>query len=171
MIGTGTRYALASVVAAAFMLAPATWAPAADAAAGASLSISGRVQHPQSLSLADLQKLPPTNVQVSFVTGHGTEAGTFTGVLLWTLLGGAGLIDEAGKNARLRHTIVVTGRDGYAVALSLGEIDPDFEGKPAILAYAKDGIPLDASDGIRLIVPNDKHGGRAVKDVAGIEVR
>jgi hypothetical protein len=37
-----------------------------------------------------------------------------------------------------------------------------------IVAYAEDGKPL---DGLRLIVPGDKHGGRAVKDVVHIEVK
>jgi len=137
---------------------------------GAAVAISGRVHHPQSLMLLDLQNLPPTHVQVSFVTGHGTETGDYTGVLLWTVLVNAVEIDEPGRNARLRHTFLVTGRDGYGVVLSEGEIDPDFEGKSVILAYAKDGKPLDAGDGIRLIVPNDRHGGRAVRDVANIDV-
>ena len=64
----------------------------------------------------------------------------------------------------------MTGRDGYSVALSLGELDPDFEGKAVILAYSKDGNRLSAQDGIRLIVPNDRHGGRAVRDVVAIAV-
>jgi len=85
---------------------------------GAAVAISGRVHHPQSLMLLDLQNLPPTHVQVSFVTGHGTETGDYTGVLLWTVLVNAVEIDEPGRNARLRHTFLVTGRDGYGVVLS-----------------------------------------------------
>jgi len=38
---------------------------------------------------------------------------------------------------RLRHTIVVTGRDGYAAVLALAEIDPEFEGKQVVLAYRR----------------------------------
>src|SRR5262249_33294552 len=41
------------------------------------------------------------------------------GVLLWTLLEKAQTIDEPGKNASLKHTLLITGRDGYAVALAL----------------------------------------------------
>jgi DMSO/TMAO reductase YedYZ molybdopterin-dependent catalytic subunit len=135
------------------------------------IAIGGRVLHPQSLTLQDLQKLPSTHVQVSFATGHGTESGDYTGALLRTVLDNASPIDDPGKNARLRHTFLVSGRDGYAVALSQGEIDPDFEGKSVLLAYAKDGKPFDPVDGIRLIVPNDKHAGRAVRDVVAVEVR
>jgi len=165
------KRALAILVALA--ISASTPASAADIAAnaGAAIAISGRVQHPQILSPGDLQRLPPTQVQISFVTGHGTETGAYTGALLWTVLDNAGLVDEPGRNARLRHTFLVSGRDGYAVALSEAELDPDFEGKQVILAYAKDGKPLDAGDGIRLIVPNDRHGGRAVRDVAEVAVR
>jgi hypothetical protein len=135
------------------------------------VAIGGMVQQAQSLTIEDLEKFPQTPVQIAFVSGHGQETGTFTGALLWTVLGNAGLVDATGKNGRLRHTIMVTGRDGYGAALSLGEIDPDFEAKSVILATMKDGKPLGAGDGIRLVVPNDRHGGRAVRDVVDINVR
>ena len=79
-------------------------------------------------------------------------------------------VDAAGKNARLRHTLLITGRDGYAAALALGEIDPHYEGKQVILAYAG-GEPPASFDALRLVVPGDTHGGRSVRDVAGIEIR
>jgi hypothetical protein len=109
--------------------APACVANDRAADQGSVLTISGQVRNPHEVTLQGLQRLPPTSVQVSFVTGHGLEGGTFTGALLWRILNDAVLIDGPGKNAGLRHTIIVTGRDGYSVALSLGELDPDFEGK------------------------------------------
>jgi DMSO/TMAO reductase YedYZ molybdopterin-dependent catalytic subunit len=90
---------------------------------------------------------------------------------LWTLLVDASVVDAPEKGAHLSHTILVTGSDGYAVALSMGEIDPKFEGKSVIIAYAKNGNPLGTEDGLRLIVPGDNHGGRAVRDVVRIEVK
>lgn len=91
--------------------------------------------------------------------------------LLWTLLEKTVLIDGPEKGALLRHVITVTGRDGYAVVLSAGELAPNFEGKAAILAFAKDGQPLKPEEGIRSIVPGDKHGGRAVHDVVKVDVQ
>lgn len=140
-------------------------------AADAGIAIDGQVQKTEHLTVSDLQALAPTSISVSFVTGHGQETGTYTGVLLWTLLTNAAIVD-ADQKQHLRHTIFVTsGADQYVVALSIGELDPKFEGKSVIIAYSKDGKPLDAEDGLRLIVPGDAHGGRAVKDVAHIEVR
>jgi len=132
-----------------------------------SVAIAGQVQHPTTLTVADLQKLPAATVPIAFITDKGQESASYTGALLLTVIGKAAPIDGPGKNAKLRHTYLVTASDGYAVAISQGEIDPNFEGKPVILAYAKDG----KSTGIRLIVPGDKHGGRAVRDVVKIDVQ
>lgn len=134
------------------------------------LLVDGHVAHPLDLPMAELMKLPVTAVDVSFQTGQGQENGHYAGVLLWTLLQRAALADAEGKRPDLRHTLTVIGRDGYTVALAFGEIDPDFEGKTVILAYQRDGHPLDSKDPLRLIVPGDKHGGRAVRDVVRITV-
>lgn len=159
-------------------MAPGTlllWAALFAAAAATTnakpvIEITGQVQQPREVTLDELQKLPQTSVLVSFVTDHGTEAATYSGALLWAVLVASPFADGPRKNAKLQYKVLVTGRDGYAVAISEGEIDPDFEGKAVILATAKDGKMLDATDGIRLIVPNDHHGGRAVRDVVAIQV-
>jgi DMSO/TMAO reductase YedYZ molybdopterin-dependent catalytic subunit len=130
------------------------------------------VTQPKSFTLDDLQKLPATRETVSFMGEHGQEKATYTGVLLWTLLDKAGgPADTAGKRADLRHTMTVTGRDGYIVVLSLGELDPDFGAKGVIVAYSRDGQPFYPARGFRLVVPGDRHGGRDVRDVISIEVK
>jgi DMSO/TMAO reductase YedYZ molybdopterin-dependent catalytic subunit len=144
---------------------------ASSAALADGVVIAGQVQHPATLTVADLEKLPAASAAVSFETDHGPQSANYTGALLWTVLSNAGPVDAPGKNAKLRHTYLVSASDGYAVSLSEGELDPNFEGKSVILAYAKDGKPLDAADGIRLIVPGDRHGGRAVRGVVKIDVQ
>jgi DMSO/TMAO reductase YedYZ molybdopterin-dependent catalytic subunit len=132
------------------------------------VSLSGKVNHPQQFDLETLQKLPAQQVTVSYQAGRVEEV-SFTGVLLWTLLGEAGGIDDPAKRAELRHVIRITARDGYVVVLSTGEIAPDFGAKPALLAYRRnDEAP--AAAGFRLVMPGDKHGGRYVRDVVSIEV-
>ena len=64
--------------------------------------------------------------------------------------------------------MLARGQDGYAVALAIGELDPNFEGKQVLIAYAQDDKPL---PGLRLVVPADIRGGRGVHDLAAIEVR
>jgi hypothetical protein len=136
-----------------------------------SLEVAGAVAKPLHLSAAELKAIAPVTVEVTFQSGHGEEKGSFTGAPLWTLLQPAGLTDTQGNRPDLRHAIAVIGRDGYVVILAFGEIDPDFAGKSVIISYARDGKPNDAKDGLRLIVPGDKHGGRDVRDVVKIEIR
>jgi hypothetical protein len=132
--------------------------------------LEGTVSHRLVLDDAFIKSLPATTVDVTFETDKGKSSGRYTGVLLWSLLGNAGLVDDPGKNASLKHTLLITGRDGYAVALAVGELDPHYEGKSVILAYAG-GDPPASPAHLRLVVPGDVHGGRSVRDVATIEVR
>lgn len=99
-----------------------------------SVSIGGAVEHPGSLTLAALKRAPATTETVSLKTGRGVLTGSYTGVLLWTLVQQAGIKSTPGvKNGVLRHTIVVTGSDGYEIVLSVGEIDPKVGGDRAII--------------------------------------
>lgn len=161
-----TRWGLAAVALAA-LLAPAGHA-AAQGSAPAGLAIQGRVEHPRTLALADLQALPPVTLEVEHATGKGTQRDSFTGALLWPLITEARPVDEPGGHSALRHTLMARGQDGYVVALAIGELDPHFEGKQVLVAYARDGKPL---PGLRLVVPADAHAGRSVHDLVAIEVR
>ena len=121
------------------------------------------------MSVDVLRKFPAERVEVSFQPGRGIEKSSYTGVLLWTLLGRAGGIDDSAKGAELRHTISITGRDGYTVVISTGEIAPDFGDKAAMIAYERDGEALEKC--LRVVMPGDKRGGRYVRDVVEIEVK
>lgn len=114
--------------------------------------------------------LPATDVKVAFATSHGRQEATFSGVLLWTALQSWKLLEGLDERARLNKVVVVIAKDGYRATLSLAEIDPDYEGKLALLAYRRDGSAL-PDDDLRLVVPGDKRGGRSVKSVTRIEIR
>ena len=154
-------------------LAVSTAALADPPAHSDSIAIKGAVDHPRTIALADLQHEALTTETVFMHTGHGVLAGTFGGVLLWTLLQEAGVtMDPAKKNDLIHRTVTVTGSDGYNTVLSLAEIAPEFGGDQAIIAFQEAGKPLEGGDGFaRLIIPGDKAGGRAVGAVASIEVK
>ena len=51
-------------------------------------------------------------------------------------------------------------------------------GRSAVIAtgllsavYQRDGAPLRPQDGLRLVLPGDKRGGRSVRDVVKIDVQ
>jgi hypothetical protein len=132
------------------------------------IAMTGAIHNPGSVTRQEIMKLPPVDVTVSQETDQGPVTGTFRGALLWTLVSQADPVDGTEKNASLRHTILVSGADGYAAALSEGEIDPKLEGKQVIVAYMKDGV---AFESLRLVVPGDAHASRGVHDIAIIEVK
>jgi hypothetical protein len=142
--------------------------PAAACAAEPSLSLSGLVAHPLHLTLTELRSFPAIHVSATQASGKGPVVLDCGGAALTALLDKAALNVGKGNNAKLGHSVLITADDGYAVALSLGEIDPDYGNAGPVIATDCGGKPLDAP---RLVVPGDKHGGRAVKGVVSIDVK
>jgi hypothetical protein len=140
--------------------------PAAAQNAG-TLSIEGKVKHPQKLTLDALRKLPSQRIDVTYETDKGPVKANFAGVLVWSLIGAAGGIDDAGHGSEVRHAIRVTASDGYAVIISVGEIAPQIGGRAAMIAYERDGKPL---DNFYLATPGDKSDARYVHHVTTITV-
>jgi DMSO/TMAO reductase YedYZ molybdopterin-dependent catalytic subunit len=152
---------LAAALVAGFLLA----GPAA--AQSPTLTLDGKVKQPQHWTLDDLKKMPAQHADVTFKTEKGPTSASFTGVLLWSLIDAAGGIDDATRNAVVRHTITITATDNYVVVLSTGEISPDFGNVAALVAYERDGKPL---NNFRVVMPGDKLGARDIHDVATIKV-
>ncbi|HWM61265.1 MAG TPA: hypothetical protein VNN98_03895 [Rhizomicrobium sp.] len=137
-------------------------------AAEPSLSVTGLVSNPLHLSLAELRSFPAAHVTAAQASGRGPVALDCTGVAVSALLERASLSLGTQKNAKLARTLLIAGDDGYAVALSLGEIDPDYGHAAPVIATDCGGKALDAP---RLVVPGDGHAGRAVRGVVTIEVK
>jgi hypothetical protein len=133
-----------------------------------SIALTGAIHDPSPVTREEMMKLPPIDVTVSQEADHGPASGNFRGALLWTIVQQAEPVDGPEKNADLKHVILVSGADGYTAALSEGEIDPKLGNKQVIVAYQKDGAPL---EGFQLVVPGDVHAGRSVQDIAIIEVK
>jgi DMSO/TMAO reductase YedYZ molybdopterin-dependent catalytic subunit len=124
-----------------------------------SFQLTGLVSHPGTFTLADLQAFPKATVTIN---AQPLGAHNFGGALLYSLLQQTGIMTvSTRKNDILRKAVLVTGTDGYSVAIALGEIIPRFANKQVILAYEEDGKPLPQADGFaRLVVPGDAFAGR-----------
>jgi DMSO/TMAO reductase YedYZ molybdopterin-dependent catalytic subunit len=132
------------------------------------------VKVPGELKLADIQAFPKTTVTTDAQAGQGSLGShTYGGALLYDMVQKAQMsTDATRKNDILRKVVLVTGTDGYSVAISLGEISPRFAGKKVLVAYEEDGKPLPQADGfVRLIVPGDTFAGRYVSNIATIAVK
>lgn len=115
-----------------------------------------------------LAGLPVEEVDVRYETSKGPRAEHYSGPRLWAVLGQLGLAPADPKPA-LRQSVIVAGRDGHAVAFSMGELMPDFGNRPVLLSVTVDGEPT--QDGVRAVSPGDGRGARYVKDVVSVEIR
>lgn len=124
---------------------------------------------PIQLTTQSLAALPVAEREVTFETSKGPATRRYKGVLLWDVLQANKALDGLKPVEQLKKTFLVSARDGYQIAFSIGEIHPDFGNLPLILVSAVDGKPLDG--GWRLVAPGDKRGARAVYEVVKIELR
>jgi Oxidoreductase molybdopterin binding domain len=157
-----------SLVAAALVAASLVLTGNDATAADQSIVVATSVEQSRSIDPAVVEQLPAIEQKMSFLTGHGPEQATYTGALLWSVLERAEMLG-GDRRTHLRRTITVTGRDGSTAVLALAEVDPEFEGKKVLLAYRRDGQPMDGH-ALRLVVPGDRHGGRSVRDVVRIDL-
>ena len=98
------------------------------------------------LTRADIEALP----RVKVTTAASGVSTTFEGVPLRAVLEKAGVgFGETLKGKRMASCLLVEAADDYRVVIALPEVDPRFTDKQVILAFSRDGKPLD-----------DKEGGR-----------
>ncbi len=117
---------------------------------------------------ADIGALP--RIKVSTDASGGSV--TFEGVPLRAVLEKAGIgFGETLKGKRLASCLLVEAADGYRVVIALPEIDPAFNDKPVVLAFLKDGKPLDGKEGpYRVVIPSEKRMARWVRQVTTLKI-
>lgn len=147
----------------------AAWlaAPALRAAEPGTIAVVAPSGVAVALDPAALAKLPAVQDRIAFKSEHGPTDALFTGPLLWTALIDAHAIDPAKPKDAAREAIIITGADGYGAVVALGEIAPAFENKQVLLATRMNGKALTPGH-LRIVVPDDQHGGRSVRDVVRI---
>jgi DMSO/TMAO reductase YedYZ molybdopterin-dependent catalytic subunit len=138
--------------------------------AAVALTVTGAVEKPLSLSLADLRQLPRSTAKV--VNSQSHEEQTYEGVSLAELLKQAGVPQGSKlRGAALATYLEATGADGYTVVFSLEETDPSIQDPDILVADGLNGKPLDNKAGpLRLVVPRDKRGARWVRMLTSIKV-
>lgn len=154
------------------IVAVLSWFVAANAAFAAdAFTVDGAVKQTLRLTAAELRKMPSVTIDVAYEAQGKIQKSRFTGVLLLDVLNKAGVVDGEGKGGRFRRVAEVAGGDDYVIAVALGEIEPNLEAKQVLVAYLRDGKPIDPAGSVRLVVPGDKHGARGVRDVVRITVK
>ena len=101
------------------------------------------------LARADIEALP--HVKVTALLSNAPA--TFDAVALSVILEKEGIgFGDTLKGKRLASCLLVEAADGYRAVIALPEIDPAFTDKQIVLAYLKDGRPLDEKEGPYRIV-------------------
>jgi len=151
-------------------------APVAQASLGggrsSAFTVTGAVSTSLTFDLPALQALTPHTTTVTYLSGNTPVTDTYTGALLWDVLGLANvLVDPGQKNDILQKVVTATGTDGYVVAFALGEIAPNFGNAPILVAYDDTLGQLSGGAGFaRLVVPGDVRGGRYVSTLSNLFV-
>jgi hypothetical protein len=120
------------------------------------------------LTRADIEALPHVKVTTEI---HGRPA-TFEGAALHAVLEKTGVqFGESVRGKRLASCLLVEAADGYRAVIALPEIDPAFTDRQIVLAFAKDGKPLDDKEGpYRIVIPDEKRPARWVRQVTALKI-
>src|SRR5579863_4206472 len=122
-------------------------------------------QSPHTLTLDQIASLKAITQQAAIE--HANRA--WTGPLLWDVLVDADAINPAKPAEAVHLGVRIIGADGWTAVFGLAELSPEFAGKPIQLADRMDDTPI-AGQGLRLIVPGERRGGRSVRDVVRIDI-
>lgn len=152
----------------AVMLAAALAATAAPVAAQDGIRVTVPGAAPVTLGEAALAALPRDSATG---TAHG-RTHRYVGVPLAAVLRAAGLAaTDSLRDRALRLVVVAEGRDGYAAAFALGELDRSLAGRRVLVADREDGAAIGGEDGPRrLVVPGDGRPARWVRQLASLRV-
>ncbi len=120
------------------------------------------------LSRSDIEGLK--RVQVNVELGSGPTS--YEGVTLKSILEKAGIVfGESLKGTRLASCLVVQAADGYRVVIALPELDPAFTDKRILLAFLRNGKPLEEKEGpYRVVMPDEKRMARWVRQVTALKI-
>jgi len=132
-----------------------------------SVSVTGAVSQPLTLTSADLETMPRATV----TTTNNGIATTYEGVWLADVLKKAGAALGAMRGPALSTYVLASASDGYQVVFSLAELDPEMTDGKFLLADRANGKPLFGETGsFRLVIPTDKHGARSIRMLTSLNV-
>ena len=123
----------------------------------------------QVLNRADIEALP--HVKVTTAKDSSVPV-NFEGVTLKGVLEKAGVtFGETMRGKRLANCLLLGAADGYRVVIALPELDPAFTDKQTVLAFSRDGKPLDEKEGpYRIVIPDEKRMARWVRQVTVLKI-
>jgi len=146
------------------------------AAPSTQLALSGAIDRPAVYDLAALEALPSITQLVTYQSGSGGQTHRYVGTSLWGLLDSAGIqTDPSVSNDHLNRIVVARATDNYRSVYALGEINPRFGNRQALVAYAEviagSNVPLGDDGFARSTAPGDVKGGRYVSNLTDVQLQ
>lgn len=137
------------------------------------VDVTGLVEQPLHLTVADLQAMPAASVTTTWTDDGGASAArSFRGVPLAAVFDRARPRFGPERDAPGSAYVVATGSDGYEAVVAWGELAPAASAAPILLAWEEDGQPLPPEHRpAYLIVPGDIGAARSVWAVVRLELR
>ena len=131
------------------------------------LTVGGKIEHPLSLTRADLDKFTRQTVKTRSRDGKEHK---YEGVSVGDLLQKAGVeFGEALHQEAAATYVLAEATDGYRVVFALPEFDSPSIDRLILIADRVDGNPFPAGTGpLQLIAPGDKGHGRWVRQVKSL---
>lgn len=116
----------------------------------------------------DIETLPRVTVKAD----GSPDRTTFEGVTVRSILEKAGIgFGELLKGKRIASCLIVEAADGYRAVIALPELDSAFTDKRILLAFLRNGKPLDEKEGpYRIVIPDEKRMARWVRQVTKLKV-
>ena len=149
---------------------------AKDATPSSTVQITGAVKTPTNFSVVALRQMTGQDTgDMPVVCASGATVATvknFRGVRLIDVLDRVG-IDTGSQQDGRRMVVIARATDGYSVTFSWSELVNTEVGNGVLVAYEKDGKPLEASEGQLLLVSGKdiKTGPRRVRWLSEIVVK
>jgi DMSO/TMAO reductase YedYZ molybdopterin-dependent catalytic subunit len=130
------------------------------------LNVSGLVETPIEMTLADIQALEPMHQFVTLACISNRIAGDLIGTTRWTGVSLRTLVEQWNPLPTATH-LKITSADNFDEFLALDTVMAD---ERVMLSYAWDGLPLEAKHGfpLRIYIP-DHYGMKQPKWITTIE--
>jgi hypothetical protein len=118
-----------------------------------------------------LKSMERLTTHAATIRSHDGAEATYEGAWLKDVLKLCPSIATMEKHAMVNSYVRVVAADGYTALIALTETDSSFRERPVVLAWRKNGTPLDDHEGpLQLIVPDDQRHARDVRKVTSVEV-
>ncbi|MBV9848286.1 MAG: molybdopterin-dependent oxidoreductase [Armatimonadetes bacterium] len=155
----------------AVLAAPPAGAAGAFTDASGTFSVTGAVIRAGAWSVPRLCHDLAGDVRTVRYTLKGSHHVAHCVPLLAVLLAAGPRINPQIKHHILQFVVIARGKDGYAVAFSLAEMQSMFGHEAVWVAWDRDGEPLSADEGpVELLVPGDVKAARWVHGLAALTV-